>query len=560
MARPVPGSCRAAPRRLRRSCSARPRWSRAGAWPASSSAPCTAPSRRLPSISASSATCCPAASTPTTSRASSTTAITAGCGGGNYCPDVPVTRAQMAVFVWKGQHGSEPPPACAPPGTFADVPCPGGFAVDYIEGIAAEGVTAGCGERELLPEREHHERPDGGVHGQGVQHPVPAMRTHMKKQEGTAMNPLKTKSLAAWILCALVGASAALQAAPVSPRRATGAPTVAVSGTVTDGSGHGWPLYARLEITSASTEPVVVFSDPVTGAYATDLPGATAYTFAVTAVGPGYVAGGGAVVTAGAPVVARLESHRRGPLQRPGLRPRQLWASRPVRELRRRRDSCRLDRSDGFRRELAGLHGRGSVRAIRREPDRRIRPLRDPEQRLRQQRFRRQLLPGDPAGRPVGERERRGSMGQRLHRVRLRVSRIRGRDHGRRHDLDDRLAGGERCAGTGHPDRRHVVRVGKGQRPGALPLPEPLGLVVAGRRRDGRSLRVRGPAGRPRGRHRQRRQHGARRRTARRSRTSRTTARRRPSSRRDRATASTPSSPREAARRPSRLRPNSTPR
>src|SRR5262249_54722887 len=25
-------------------------------------------------------------------------AITAGCGGGNYCPSAPVTRAQMAVF------------------------------------------------------------------------------------------------------------------------------------------------------------------------------------------------------------------------------------------------------------------------------------------------------------------------------------------------------------------------------------------------------------------------------------------------------------------------------
>ncbi len=25
--------------------------------------------------------------------------ITAGCGGGNYCPDDPVTRAQMAVFI-----------------------------------------------------------------------------------------------------------------------------------------------------------------------------------------------------------------------------------------------------------------------------------------------------------------------------------------------------------------------------------------------------------------------------------------------------------------------------
>jgi len=25
--------------------------------------------------------------------------ITAGCGGGNYCPDNPVTRGQMAVFL-----------------------------------------------------------------------------------------------------------------------------------------------------------------------------------------------------------------------------------------------------------------------------------------------------------------------------------------------------------------------------------------------------------------------------------------------------------------------------
>ena len=28
--------------------------------------------------------------------------ITAGCGGGNYCPDNPVTRGQMAVFLSKG--------------------------------------------------------------------------------------------------------------------------------------------------------------------------------------------------------------------------------------------------------------------------------------------------------------------------------------------------------------------------------------------------------------------------------------------------------------------------
>jgi hypothetical protein len=25
--------------------------------------------------------------------------ITSGCGGGNFCPDAPVTRGQMAVFL-----------------------------------------------------------------------------------------------------------------------------------------------------------------------------------------------------------------------------------------------------------------------------------------------------------------------------------------------------------------------------------------------------------------------------------------------------------------------------
>ena len=28
--------------------------------------------------------------------------ITAGCGGGNYCPDAALTRGQMAVFLSKG--------------------------------------------------------------------------------------------------------------------------------------------------------------------------------------------------------------------------------------------------------------------------------------------------------------------------------------------------------------------------------------------------------------------------------------------------------------------------
>ena len=69
--------------------------------------------------------------------------ITAGCGGGNYCRDNPIRRAQMAVFLLKAEYGSSyVPPTCT--GTFPDVPCPSQFA-DWIEQLAAEGVTAGCG-------------------------------------------------------------------------------------------------------------------------------------------------------------------------------------------------------------------------------------------------------------------------------------------------------------------------------------------------------------------------------------------------------------------------------
>jgi hypothetical protein len=69
--------------------------------------------------------------------------ITGGCGTGIFCPGNPVTRAQMSVFLLKSKHGrSFTPPACT--GIFADVPCPSQFA-DWIEDLAAEGITAGCG-------------------------------------------------------------------------------------------------------------------------------------------------------------------------------------------------------------------------------------------------------------------------------------------------------------------------------------------------------------------------------------------------------------------------------
>lgn len=76
--------------------------------------------------------------------------ITVGCGSGNYCPDADVTRQQMAVFLLKGKHGlCYAPPACTP-GFFDDVPCPSTYAA-WIQALATEGITGGCGGNSYCP-------------------------------------------------------------------------------------------------------------------------------------------------------------------------------------------------------------------------------------------------------------------------------------------------------------------------------------------------------------------------------------------------------------------------
>jgi uncharacterized repeat protein (TIGR01451 family) len=76
--------------------------------------------------------------------------ITSGCGGGDYCPDTAVNRASMAVFLLRAEHGGAyrpPPPTGA---VFDDVPL-GTFLGDWIEQLAAEGITTGCGGRNFCP-------------------------------------------------------------------------------------------------------------------------------------------------------------------------------------------------------------------------------------------------------------------------------------------------------------------------------------------------------------------------------------------------------------------------
>ena len=77
-------------------------------------------------------------------------AVTAGCGGGNFCPNASVTRAQMAVFLLKAKHGSGYAPPAATGTAFTDVPL-GSFAAEWIEQLAEEGITAGCGGGKYCP-------------------------------------------------------------------------------------------------------------------------------------------------------------------------------------------------------------------------------------------------------------------------------------------------------------------------------------------------------------------------------------------------------------------------
>ena len=75
--------------------------------------------------------------------------ITVGVGGGNYGFTQNTKRQSMAVFIMKAKHGiCYTPPPCT--GVFLDVPCTSTFA-PWIEAMAAEGITGGCGGGNFCP-------------------------------------------------------------------------------------------------------------------------------------------------------------------------------------------------------------------------------------------------------------------------------------------------------------------------------------------------------------------------------------------------------------------------
>jgi subtilisin family serine protease len=64
------------------------------------------------------------------------------------------------------------------------------------------------------------------------------------------------------------------------------APTVSVGGTITDGSGHGWPLYAKVSVQGQGG--VYDYTTPTNGRYSFKVPASATYTLTVESQIPGY--------------------------------------------------------------------------------------------------------------------------------------------------------------------------------------------------------------------------------------------------------------------------------
>jgi len=75
--------------------------------------------------------------------------ITAGCGGGNFCPDQEVTRGPMAAFILRALGVFNPDPNV--PQRFFDVPSSHPF-YGFIDQLAARGITKGCGGGNYCPD------------------------------------------------------------------------------------------------------------------------------------------------------------------------------------------------------------------------------------------------------------------------------------------------------------------------------------------------------------------------------------------------------------------------
>ena len=76
--------------------------------------------------------------------------VTQGCDANNYCPDLAVTKAQLAKMLLKAKFGTGYAPANPAVGLFNDVPTTS-FNADWIEDMSAQGFTQGCKANNFCP-------------------------------------------------------------------------------------------------------------------------------------------------------------------------------------------------------------------------------------------------------------------------------------------------------------------------------------------------------------------------------------------------------------------------
>ncbi len=77
--------------------------------------------------------------------------ITSGCGAGPiFCPEAPVTRAAMAVFLLRALEGSSYVPPAATH-TFSDMPVAGKEWMEpWVDEFYTRGITTGCGAAPVI--------------------------------------------------------------------------------------------------------------------------------------------------------------------------------------------------------------------------------------------------------------------------------------------------------------------------------------------------------------------------------------------------------------------------
>ena len=76
--------------------------------------------------------------------------ISAGCGGGDYCPTAQVTRDQMAIFIIRARYGATTAFTVPPGAFFTDVPSTY-FAFPWIQRMKEDFITGGCGAATYCP-------------------------------------------------------------------------------------------------------------------------------------------------------------------------------------------------------------------------------------------------------------------------------------------------------------------------------------------------------------------------------------------------------------------------